>query len=101
MDRNEAIARIRAALKKRSGKLWSVRGGSGTAWGWISISAPPARIVDYRMTEADSEELKTLLGLDYAPRQSVSVPASDAYRTEFVNRAETGTTDVIGTPYWD
>ncbi len=35
MDRDEAIKRIRAALKRRSGKLWSVTGGRGTSWGWI------------------------------------------------------------------
>jgi hypothetical protein len=42
-DRDEAIQRIKAALKRRSGKVWSVRGGSGTAWGWITVDAPPAR----------------------------------------------------------
>jgi hypothetical protein len=43
IDRDEAIKRIRAALKKRSGKQWSVTGGRGTAWGWIEIDAPPKR----------------------------------------------------------
>lgn len=43
MDRNEAIKRIRTALQKRSGKAWSVTGGRGTAWGWLTIDAPPAR----------------------------------------------------------
>jgi len=43
IDRNEAIARIRKALKVRSGKAWSVTGSRGTAWGWINIDAPPAR----------------------------------------------------------
>lgn len=42
-DRNEAIATIRSELKTRSGKAWSVRGGRGTAWGWITIDAPAAR----------------------------------------------------------
>lgn len=45
MDRNETIKRIKDALKRRSGKPWSVTGGRGTAWGWITIDAPPARTV--------------------------------------------------------
>lgn len=43
MDRDVAIKRIKTALKKRSGKDWSVKGGRGTAWGWIKIDAPPRR----------------------------------------------------------
>ena len=43
MHRDEAIKRIGAALKRRSGKAWSVTGDRGTAWGWINIDAPPAR----------------------------------------------------------
>ena len=43
MDRNETIIAIRTALKNRSGKQWSVTGGTGTAWGWIKISVPPSR----------------------------------------------------------
>lgn len=44
MDRNETITAIRTALKNRSGKQWSVTGGRGTAWGWISISSPKSRL---------------------------------------------------------
>lgn len=43
LTRDEAIARIRIALKQRSGKAWSVKGGRGTAYGWIDISVPTAR----------------------------------------------------------
>jgi hypothetical protein len=43
IERNDAIKRIRKALKERSGKSWSVTGDHGTAWGWINIDAPPAR----------------------------------------------------------
>ena len=54
LDRAETIRRIRTALKARSGKTWSVRGGSGTSWGWISIQSPPKRRVrDYYMSQAD------------------------------------------------
>lgn len=43
MDRNEVIKIIRENLKRRSGKAWSVTGGTGTAYGWIKIDAPPKR----------------------------------------------------------
>lgn len=42
-DRDDAIQQIKTALKKRSGKTWSVTGGRGTAWGWITVNAPPRR----------------------------------------------------------
>jgi len=45
IDRDEAIKRIRKALTKKTGKSWSVTGGRGTAWGWITVSAPPRRRV--------------------------------------------------------
>src|SRR2546423_1163620 len=42
-DRNGIIKEIKTALETRSGKKWSVTGGKGTAYGWITIDAPPAR----------------------------------------------------------
>lgn len=44
MNRNEAIEAIKNGLKARSGKPWSVKGGRGTAYGWITVSAPPKRL---------------------------------------------------------
>ena len=89
-DRDTAIKAIRAALKERSGKAWSVRGGTGTAWGWIRISAAPKRTDAYgRMTVEDAAELGALLGLDGSAHcQGVSVPASSDYRREYVARAQ-------------
>jgi hypothetical protein len=43
MDRKAVVAEIKAALRRRSGKDWSVTGGKGTAWGYIYVSAPPRR----------------------------------------------------------
>ncbi len=64
VDRNDAIARLKAALKK-SGKTWSVTGGRGTAWGWLNITAPPSRCGEFGyMTESDRAELATLIGRD-------------------------------------
>ncbi|WP_099024339.1 hypothetical protein [Mycolicibacterium palauense] len=105
-DRDTAIKAIRAALKERSGKTWSVRGGTGTAWGWITISAPPKRIVNYRMTTEDTAELYALLGIDRAPRgdgreQSITVADHPDYRREYVARAQGRDPEVIAQPYWD
>ena len=103
-DRNETILLIRASLRKRSGKAWSVRGGQGTAWGWIDITAPPKRLDEYGcMTEADAAELGVLLGLDppCAHRQGVSVAGSMAYRAEYVDRAAGRVPATIGVQYWD
>jgi len=43
MERNETMKKIKSALKRRSGKEWSVTGGKGTAWGWLMIQSPPKR----------------------------------------------------------
>lgn len=127
MDRNETIKRIRAALKRRSGKQWSVTGGRGTAWGWIRIEAPPSRCTwshrlkagavtdrpeDYEeydtgepgrsMGPADREELGKLLGFDKpAHHQGYSIAASNDYWQEYIDRAEGRTPTKIGQPYWD
>jgi len=127
MDRNETIKRIRTALKKRSGKSWSVTGGRGTAWGWLNITAPPSRCTghsvkregaitdwpeDYtyqdtgepggNMTPADAAELGELLGLDKPVHfQGESIPAGHNYWEEYIDRAEGRTPSVVGKPYWD
>lgn len=125
-NRNAVIARIKAALQRRSGKPWSVTGGRGTAYGWITIDAPPKRRTahavlkegavttwpeDYmdidtgepngHMTLKDRLELAQLLGLPGAHFQGISIMASnDAYR-EYVDRAEGRTPSKIAEPYWD
>lgn len=43
ITRDEAIRAIRAGLKRRTGRAWSVTGGRGTAYGWLRIDAPKAR----------------------------------------------------------
>jgi hypothetical protein len=88
IDRADIIKTIRAALRRRSGKGWSVRGGTGTAWPWIDISSPPSRCdMDGSMTTRERAELGHLLGLDgpVLPR-GVSVNYDD--RREYIARAE-------------
>lgn len=120
MERNEAIERIRKALKQRSGKAWSVTGGRGTAWGWIRITSPPARrkregsaVPSSVMAPEDQIELSKLLGFRSESDtdsshaytkvhcQGCSIAASTDYRQEYVDRAEGREPSVIGTPYWD
>jgi hypothetical protein len=126
LDRDTAIARIKAALRRRSGKAWSVTGGRGTAWGWIHIDAPPARRTWQRFdtggtdptgrphyadrdtgrpghnaSPADRAELAALLGLETVHLQGESIPASSAHYTEYVDRAEGRPPRVIAQPYWD
>jgi hypothetical protein len=129
MERNATIHEIKSALQRRSGKTWSVTGGRGTAYGWITIDAPPARRTshcqlkagayssrpeDYEhvdtgqpggcMTEADRHELKRLLGDDDMYNiglQGVSIPASNDYYQEYIDRANGRIPSKIATPYWD
>jgi len=126
MDRNDTIKEIKRALKKRSGKPWSVTGGRGTAWGWITIDAPPKRRTEHavkkdgrltdrpedyeyrdtgetggHMTLADREELAKLLGLESVHFQGVSIPASGDYWQEHVDRSHGKHPAKVGVPYWD
>lgn len=72
--RTAVTRKMRQLLRERSGKAWSVRGGRGTGWGWLDISAPPARLVDgYKMTPEDQEELRALLGEGHVHHQGVLV----------------------------
>lgn len=65
IERKEAKARIKAALKEITGKRWSVTFDRGTAAGWIKIHALPSNRVDeFTMSEEDQEILKDALGLD-------------------------------------
>jgi len=126
-SRNAVIGTIKRALRRRSGKAWSVRGHRGSAWGWITICAPPARCTWHHeptgehdehgltvyasvndpslfghMGPADCAELATLLGLSKPVHcQGETIPASTAYYREYVDRAEGRTPSVQGTQYWD
>ena len=100
MDRASVIKRIRAGLKQRSGKEWSVTGGTGTAYGWLEISAPPRRRLEHgQLTPEDAKELKELLNETAMP--PYSVPASHDHYREYIDRAWGRTPRVHGKQYWD
>ncbi len=75
--RSAVTRKMRQLLRKRSGKTWSVKGGRGTGWGWLTIAAPPSRMDNWRMTEEDQAELSILLD-EKAHCQGVSV-SSDSW----------------------
>jgi hypothetical protein len=99
----ETIKTIRTELKRRTGKTWSVTRGSGTAYGWLRITAPPARQTgefEY-MTEEDIKTLGEAMGFDRPiSRQGLSVPASTEHYREYVNRAK-GLPFEVAQAYWD
>lgn len=100
---DETIREIRAGLKARTGKAWSVRNGRGTGWGWLRISAPPRRTDEYgNMTDEDRAELAEALSiplhLAHGGVQVMDTP--DAY-TEYVDRAWGREPSAIGRRYWD
>lgn len=83
-----------------------MRGGTGTAHGWITITSPPRRKYLNWMSNEDAKELHLLLGLDFRPGpetrvQHITVPASSDYYREYVDRAAGLTPSVVGKPYWD
>ena len=119
-DRDETIKRIKSALQRRSVNSWSVTGGRGTAWGWITIQSPPARrtwshrlkagaVEAYdtgkpggSMSPQDREELGELMGLGKpSDCQGISIASSSDYYQEHIDRAEGRTPTKIAQPYWD
>jgi len=102
IDRKTAITEIRRALKARSLKpfQWSVKGGDGTSYGWITITAAPRRLVNGSMTPEDQQQLALLLG-EYVHNQGALVPASSEYRQEYIDRANGRAPTVLGEQYWD
>ena len=101
LSRNAVIARLKTALRARSGRAWSVTGGRGTAYGWITIDTLPSRRADDQAYREDQQWLARLLGLDGVHHQGVSIPASHDYYREYIDRAEGRAPSVIGHPYWD
>ena len=109
-SRDTTIAAIKAAFKRR-GFRYSVTGGRGTAWGWITIDLLPAVYKGCWNGDAESSREKRLsLYREMADRLgnphgegygTVSIPASTDYYREYIDRAEGRKPAVIGQPYWD
>lgn len=124
-DRDTAIAEIKKALKQRTGRSWSVTGGKGTAWGWITINAQPKDRVwehvklpvagpngeewEEKATAGEyghmgpelREELRKALNLERVHYQGEMIAPSNKHRLEYVARARGETPTVRGEIYWD
>ena len=98
--RNQVISRIRAGLKARAkkGEVWSVTGSTGTAYGWLTITAKRKH---HEMNDVERARLAELLGKDRVHCQGESIPASSDYYAEFVDRAEGREPGTYGKVYWD
>jgi len=103
LRRDDTIAAIRAALRDRSGKSWSVTGGRGTAYGWLKIASPKSRCADEwgSMTADECAELARLLGLGRVHTSGESVPSGHDYYRQYLDLAERGETEIKARPYWD
>lgn len=86
IERNDAIRRIKAALKAITGKAWSVTGGNGTSWGWIDIQGLPRNRNEYGYTNAaDRAELVAATGY-LVHHQGLAISPDD--RRGFVEHIE-------------
>lgn len=96
------VEQIRAGLKTRSGKAWSVTRGRGTAYSWINVTSPKNRLspTGY-MTDAEAAELGRLFGLPRAVHhQGESIPGGSDFHQEFVDRAWGRTPTRYGVAHW-
>lgn len=127
MNRNEVMKKIKANLKARTGRTWSVTGGRGTAYGWLSIDAPPARRKWQNVDSGERDErgmpvynevfdtsrefghmgpedraiLAEALGMESVHHQGVSIPSSHGHYQEYLDRSEGKVPTVYGERYWD
>jgi hypothetical protein len=76
---------LRNVLKRRTGRLWSVKVGQGTGYSWVSINSPPARQENYGMS-ADDESLLAAT-LNESMGGYVSIPPTPGYRLSYILRA--------------
>jgi hypothetical protein len=109
LSRDEAAKLIRAGLRRRTGKAWSVTVGRGTTWGWITVLPLPRRQTDWHgdpkvgggmMSEAEAAELAAALDLPAVHSQGLSIPAGSDYYLEYVDRAEGRVPSVRGQHGW-
>ena len=88
IERDDAIARIKTALRAKTGKAWSVRGNTGTAWGWIDVLPLPKEQPEKgQMSPEQARLLADAFGLD-APVHYQGLSISPDERSVYVTRAE-------------
>ncbi len=97
--RDAVIKELRRLLKDRTGRTWSVTGGRGSSWGWISVSAPPKRREKFQLTEDDYATLRDIFGR-MVGTTGYNVPDSSDHRAEAL-RLAAGLEAHHAEPYWD
>ncbi len=81
---------LREALKRVTGRTWSVTLGKGTAYSWIGVTAPPARRGRFGyMTPEDQALLADATGESPHP-QGFSIPPTRGYQAATLLRVATG-----------
>ncbi len=103
MTRADAIRRIKAALRTRTGRAWSVTGGRGTAYGWIHVASFEREFDGWQMTEEHRAILGRIFHRDGSP-----VPCQyysiDPGNQEYAVALAEGAADAQGlyrAPGWD
>lgn len=84
LDRKEVVKRIKAALKRKTGKSWSVHGGKGTSWGYITVEAPKSRRISYR----ENPDCADLFNAPWAERVIEYRSDGANYNTSLADRTE-------------
>lgn len=88
MERDEAVARILAALRRRSDRAWAAHGGRGAQSGYLTITAPPNRLTGGLMDAEDRAMLADLLGLERIGLRGLVIPATERCYRDYLRRAE-------------
>ncbi len=101
VDRNSTIKAIKAALKAR-GLTYSVTGGHGTTWGWITIDLMP-KMKNKCLTYSECREARGLMNEHFGLEgfQYISIPPGNDYYREYMDRAAGREPKKLGVPYWD
>lgn len=100
MTRNEVIAAIKASLKAR-GLRYSVTGGRGTAYGWITVDLLPAWFKNLSEEKIAEEYRRLNEKFGLSSSSSISIPSGNDYYREYMDRAAGRIPSVLGKPYWD
>ena len=100
-DRNTTITALRKVLKRRTGRTWSVTGGRGSSWGWITVNSPPARRDGYSITDEDGTLLMAAFGMEHHRPGTLTIPAGTAHRRVYLQRAHGVPRTFTAEQYWD
>lgn len=90
-DLTEYTKRLRQVLRMRTGRPWSVKVGTGTAYCWVKVEAPPKRrtVRGYAPTAEDQALLEAATG-ESAHSQGFNIPPTRGYQAALLLHAATG-----------